>query len=65
MVRLCTGMLDERNRRIYEETDAADFAYCLPFEGEVRYFRVNLLRRSGHIGLVARRLIEDQDEGME
>ena len=64
--RLYVPMMDERNRRIFEETGAADFAYCLPFEGEVRYFRVNLLRQSGSTsGCVARRLIEEQEEGME
>src|ERR1700733_14179001 len=53
MARLCVPMMDERNRRIFEETGGADFAYSMPFEGDIWRFRVNLLRQLGHIGLVA------------
>jgi len=56
MARLCMPMLDERNRRIFEETGGADFAYSMPFEGDIWRFRVNLLRQLGHIGLVARKV---------
>jgi twitching motility protein PilT len=54
MEQLCLPLLDERNRRIFEETGGADFAYTVECEGQRRRFRVNLLRQLGHIGLVAR-----------
>jgi twitching motility protein PilT len=51
---LCLPLLDERNRRIFEETGGADFAYTVECDGQRRRFRVNLLRQLGHIALVAR-----------
>ena len=56
MVRLCIPMMDERNRRIFEETGGADFAHTVDVEGKTWRFRVNLLRQMGHVGLVARRV---------
>lgn len=56
MVRLCIPMMDERNRRIFEETGGADFAHTVDVDGTTWRFRVNLLRQMGHVGLVARRV---------
>jgi twitching motility protein PilT len=56
MVRLCMPLLDDRNKRIFEENGGADFAYMLDYEGQEWRFRVNLLRQMGHPGLVARRV---------
>ncbi|HEX4130907.1 MAG TPA: PilT/PilU family type 4a pilus ATPase [Pirellulales bacterium] len=56
MVRLCFPMLNERNRRIFEETGGADFAYSIEVDGTPWRFRVNLLQQLGHVGLVARRV---------
>jgi twitching motility protein PilT len=54
MERLCGALLDERNRRIFEETGGADFAYTVECDGQRRRFRVNLLRQLGRVALVAR-----------
>jgi twitching motility protein PilT len=54
MARLCSPLLDERNRRLFEENGGTDFAYTLECDGLRRRFRVNLLRQLGRIGLVAR-----------
>jgi twitching motility protein PilT len=54
MEQLCLPLLDERNRRIFEETGGADFAYTVECDGQKRRFRVNLLRQLGHVALVAR-----------
>ena len=54
MEQLCLPLLDGRNRRIFEETGGADFAYTVECDGQKRRFRVNLLRQLGHIALVAR-----------
>ncbi|HEX3871372.1 MAG TPA: PilT/PilU family type 4a pilus ATPase [Pirellulales bacterium] len=56
MCRLCLPMLNERNRKIYEETGGADFAYSLEVDGTPWRFRVNLLQQLGHPGMVARRV---------
>jgi twitching motility protein PilT len=56
MVRLCFPMLNERNRKIFDETGGADFAYSLDVDGKPWRFRVNLLQQLGHVGLVARRV---------
>jgi twitching motility protein PilT len=56
MVRLCFPMLNERNRKIFDETGGADFAYSLEVDGKPWRFRVNLLQQLGHVGLVARRV---------
>ena len=56
MVRLCFPMLDDRNRRIFDENGGADFAYTCECEGDMWRFRVNLLQQLGHVGLVARRV---------
>jgi twitching motility protein PilT len=56
MVRLCFPMLNERNRRIFDETGGADFAYSIDVDGKPWRFRVNMLQQLGHVGLVARRV---------
>jgi twitching motility protein PilT len=56
MERLLIPMMDDRNRKIYEETGGADFAHVVLVD-DIRWrFRVNILRQLGHIGLVARRV---------
>jgi twitching motility protein PilT len=55
---LCLPLLDDRSRRIFEETGGADFAYIVDCDGKRRRFRVNLLRQLGHLALVAR-LVND------
>src|SRR5437762_378649 len=54
MTRLCLPLLDERNRRLFEEDGGTDFAHTVECDGQRRRFRVNLMREVGHIGLVAR-----------
>ena len=56
MVRLVFPMMDERNRRIFDEEGGADFAYSLDIDGKDWRFRVNALQQMGHVGLVARRV---------
>lgn len=56
MVRLLFPMMDERNRRIFEEDGGADFAYTVDVDGVTWRFRVNMLQQLGKIGLVARRV---------
>jgi len=52
--RICFSVMDERNRRIFDDTGGADFAYMLDHEGETWRFRVNLMQHVGEVGLVAR-----------
>ncbi len=56
MVRLIFPMMDERNRRIFDEDGGADFAYSLDVDDKTWRFRVNVLQQMGHVGLVARRV---------
>lgn len=56
MVRLCFPMMNERNRKIFNNDGGADFAYTVDVDGEMWRFRVNLLQQLGHVGLVARRV---------
>ena len=56
MVRLIFPMMDERNRRIFDENGGTDFAYSLDVEDKTWRFRVNVLQQMGHVGLVARRV---------
>ena len=56
MVRLCFPMMTDRNRKIFNETGGADFAYQVDVDGDPWRFRVNLLTQLGHVGLVARRV---------
>src|SRR3954453_14800583 len=56
MVRICLPMMDERNRKIFDEAGGADFAHTAECDGVTWRFRVNLLQQLGHVGLVARRV---------
>jgi len=56
MVRLIFPMMDERNRRIFDEAGGTDFAYSLDVDDKTWRFRVNVLQQMGHAGLVARRV---------
>jgi len=56
MVQLLLPLLDERRRRIFDETGGVDFAHTVEVDGETWRFRVNLLTQMGHLGLVARRV---------
>jgi len=56
MVNLIFPMMNERNRRIFDEDGGADFAYSLEVDGKRWRFRVNVLQQMGHVGMVARRV---------
>ena len=56
MNRLIFPMMDERNRKIYNDTGGADFAHSCVVDGVLWRFRVNVLTQMGHVGLVARRI---------
>lgn len=56
MCNLLFPMMNERNRRIFEEEGGADFAYVVDVDGVEWRFRVNMLQQLGKIGLVARRV---------
>lgn len=56
MVNLLFPMMDARNRKIFDETGGADFAYIVDVDGVDWRFRVNMLQQLGKIGLVARRV---------
>jgi twitching motility protein PilT len=56
MERMLYPMMDDRNRKIFDETGGADFAHGIEVEGVRWRFRVNLLKQMGHLGLVARRV---------
>ena len=56
MNRLIFPMMDERNRKIYNDTGGADFAHTCVVDGVKWRFRVNVLTQMWHVGLVARRI---------
>lgn len=56
MERLLTPMLDERQKKIFDETGGADFSHGIEVDGVRWRFRVNMLKQMGHMGLVARRV---------
>jgi twitching motility protein PilT len=56
MQRLLMPMMNERNRKIFEDTGGADFAHIVDVDGVKWRFRVNMLNQMGHMGLVARRV---------
>ncbi|MBQ3387870.1 MAG: PilT/PilU family type 4a pilus ATPase [Thermoguttaceae bacterium] len=62
MERLIYPMMDERNRKIYNNDGGADFAHTCLCDGVQWRFRVNVLTQMGHIGLVARRINNDIPE---
>jgi twitching motility protein PilT len=49
-------MMNERNRKIFDEEGGADFAHTCDVDGVTWRFRVNLLQQMGNMGLVARRV---------
>ncbi|HMO12797.1 MAG TPA: PilT/PilU family type 4a pilus ATPase [Pirellulaceae bacterium] len=56
MCDLLFPMLNDRTRKIFDETGGADFAYIVNVDGEDWRFRVNMLQQLGRVGLVARRV---------
>ena len=56
MEALLFPMMDERNRRIFDEDGGADFAYIVEYEGDNWRFRVNLFIQMGNPGMVSRKV---------
>lgn len=56
MVNLLLPMMNQRHRKIFDETGGADFAYIVEIDGVLWRFRINMLQQMGKIGLVARRV---------
>ncbi|MDR2115283.1 MAG: PilT/PilU family type 4a pilus ATPase [Planctomycetaceae bacterium] len=56
MTRLILPTMDERNRKILNDTGGADFSHQCEVDGVPWRFRVNVLQQMGHLGLVARRI---------
>ncbi len=56
MLRLLWPLMDDRNRKIFEENGGADFAHTVDVDGETWRFRVNMFTQLGNLGLVARRI---------
>ena len=56
MTKLILPTMDERNRRILNDTGGADFSHQCEVDGTPWRFRVNVLQQMGHLGLVARRI---------
>lgn len=49
-------MMDERNRRIFDEEGGADFSYVVDLDGDPWRFRVNLFIQLGMPGMVSRKV---------
>jgi twitching motility protein PilT len=56
MARGILAIMDERNRKILNDTGGADFSHSCDVDGVSWRFRVNVLQQMGHLGLVARRI---------
>ncbi|GHT23465.1 twitching motility protein PilT [Planctomycetales bacterium] len=56
MTRIIIAIMDERNRRILNDTGGADFSHQTEVDGVNWRFRVNVLNQMGHLGMVARRI---------
>ena len=56
MTRLILPIMDERCRKILNDTGGADFAHQCEVKGVPWRFRVNVLQQMGHLGMVARRI---------
>jgi len=56
MRRLCTPLMSERQRKIFDTDGGADFAHTAMCAGKRWRFRVNLLTQQGSWGLVARKV---------
>jgi twitching motility protein PilT len=56
MAKLLVPMMNDRNRRIYDDEGGADFSHSCDVDGTRWRFRVNLLQQNGCMGMVARRI---------
>ncbi|MCL2742649.1 MAG: PilT/PilU family type 4a pilus ATPase [Planctomycetaceae bacterium] len=56
MTRLILPIMDERNRKILNDTGGADFSHTSEVDGITWRYRVNVLQQMGHLGMVARRI---------
>jgi twitching motility protein PilT len=56
MTRIILAIMDDRNRRILNDTGGADFSHQCEVDGVNWRFRVNVLQQMGHLGMVARRI---------
>ncbi|MGL4594082.1 MAG: type IV pilus twitching motility protein PilT [Thermoguttaceae bacterium] len=56
MTRIILPIMDERNRKILNDTGGADFSHQCDVDGVAWRFRVNVLQQMGHLGMVARRI---------
>jgi twitching motility protein PilT len=56
MAEYLVPMMNDRNRRIFDDEGGADFSHTCEVEGTRWRFRVNLLQQNGCLGLVARRI---------
>jgi len=56
MWRMFYEIMDDRNKRIFEENGGTEFAHIVNYEGEDWRFRVNLFRQLSMPGLVARKV---------
>ena len=50
MCSLLIPMMDERNRKIFDEEGGADFSYTVDVDGVTWRFRINMLQQMGQIG---------------
>ena len=56
MAEYLVPMMNDRNRRIFDDEGGADFSHTCEVDGVRWRFRVNLLQQNGCMGLVARRI---------
>ena len=56
MTRIVLAIMDERARKILNDTGGADFSHQCDVDGVAWRFRVNVLTQMGHLGMVARRI---------
>ncbi len=56
MAKLLVPMMNDRNRRIFDDEGGADFSHSCDVDGTRWRFRVNLLQQNGCMGMVARRI---------
>ncbi len=56
MDRILFEFMNDRSRKILEETGGSDFAHVVQVDGLTWRFRVNILNQLGHLGLVSRKV---------
>lgn len=56
MLELFEPMMDERNKKIFDDEGGADFSYVVAHEGEAWRFRVNLFIQLANPGMVSRKV---------